>query len=134
LNFEATRDALYLVQDERRRQCNLKATGKFVYGPEDAELSDAELLTALAEEVGEASHEINETIGHPERLTYQQRIRLRDELVQVAAVAVGRVELLTRQIEKAVDDILAEDDATGQGCEYYPEHLDFFAVGPCGAD
>ena len=93
--------AYWLVAQERTRQGELKRSGKFVYGAEDPELTDAELLTVLTEEVGEVAQEICPTIGHPELRSVQQRIRLRDELVQVAAVAVGRIELLNAQIARA---------------------------------
>ena len=50
-------------------------------------MSDTAFLAVLVEEVGEVARAINDAEGVA---------RLRDELVQVAAVCVARLELLAR--------------------------------------
>jgi uncharacterized protein YjbI with pentapeptide repeats len=84
--------ALSLIVAERNRQNDLKAAGRFPYTCADSELSDAEKLTVLAEEFGEAARAVlernklaNDTTGAD----------LKKELVQVAAVAVAWIESLT---------------------------------------
>ena len=103
-NRNDTSRALNQVAAERGRQEGLKEEGKFEYGPADPELSDADFLAVLAEEVGEANHEYNETIGRPAKRDINYLSRFREELVQVAAVAVGRVELLNRLIAMEVQE------------------------------
>ena len=83
------------IKIERERQERLRDDGKFVATCATPRgLRDAECLTILVEEVGEVSHEINETIGRflsgAEWETY--RSKLRNELIQVAAVAVAWCE------------------------------------------
>jgi len=48
-----------------------------------------EALSVLTEEVGEAAHEVNESIGKP--YDKEREMRLRTELIQVAAMAIGWV-------------------------------------------
>ena len=55
-------------------------------------LPDATWLAILVEEVGEAAAEVITNPGYSER-------RLRDELVQVAAVAIAWVESIGRRTE-----------------------------------
>lgn len=94
-----------LIANERSRQNELKAAGRFAYTCADNELSDADRDTILTEEVGEVSdealslllskckgrvsHEVNEGIG-PGRTV--NREALRKELIQVAAVVVAWLE------------------------------------------
>ncbi len=82
------------VIGERHNQEFLKNRGKFKYTCADAEMSHAECLTVLAEEVGEVAHEVNECIG---RTSGPDLARLRAELVQVAAVAVAWIEKVDKQ-------------------------------------
>ena len=86
---------LDLVASERGRQELLKSEGKFAHSCADDEMSHAEALTVLAEEVGEAAHEVNEGIGG----RYIDKRRLLKELIQVAAVAVAWSEKVKREIE-----------------------------------
>lgn len=72
---------------ERMRQEQLQAEGRFSHTPSDPEMSDTAFLAVLVEEVGEVARAINDAEGVA---------RLRDELVQVAAVCVARLELLAR--------------------------------------
>lgn len=81
------------VLNELDRADRLQKQGKF---PKSIGMcTDFEALAVLVEEVGEVSHEINETIGrvpNPEYVT-----RLRTELIQVAAMAVGWIGKLDAQ-------------------------------------
>jgi NTP pyrophosphatase (non-canonical NTP hydrolase) len=74
--------ALEDVCDERQRQEQLKKEGKFLYTCADAEMTDGERLAVLVEEVGEVARAMNDGKG------------LREELIQVAAVAVAWVEAI----------------------------------------
>jgi nitroreductase len=90
-----TADALALVAAERERQERLKDEGRFVATCADPEMTDAEKLCVLVEEVGEAAKEV---VTLPERQlasdSLGSRENLRKELIQVAAVAVAFVESL----------------------------------------
>ena len=78
------------VLDELHRAGQLQKAGKF---PKTIEMcNDFEALAVLVEEVGEVSHEVNETIGRVPDTAY--KMRLRTELIQVAAMAVGWVRKL----------------------------------------
>lgn len=73
------------VYEERVRQEELKASGRFAYTCADAECTDGQALAILVEEVGEVARAMCEGKG------------LRDELIQVAAVAVAWVERMDKQ-------------------------------------
>jgi hypothetical protein len=110
---------VYAVVEERKRQEGLKAAGKFSATCADAELSDADCFSVLAEEVGEAAdellallltvklgrvgHTVNEAIQRP-----RDPRKLHTELVQVAAVAVAWCERLSAEIA-ALDEQAAQD-------------------------
>ena len=74
------------VAAERLRQEGLKASGRFDATCADNTLSAGQKLAILVEEVGEVARAICDR--DPEHM--------REELVQVAAVAVAWVEALTR--------------------------------------
>lgn len=76
---------------ERGRQESLKHSGKFVYTCADAYMSNYERFTVLAEEFGEVGHELNEAIGDGRVIDLK---KLREELVQVAAVCVSWCEAI----------------------------------------
>lgn len=100
------------VKQERVRQEELKADGKFLwtcsdnyFTPPGAEpfartkVSESEKLAVLSEEVGEASKEVVEGIIHVSKgeSSVSDLTKLRKELVQVAAVAVAWVESLDKR-------------------------------------
>jgi len=96
-----TEDVLVEVGNERMRQNELKAAGRFEYSCADIELSNFERLTILMEEVGEACRAALEE----NKLSHDVSERnLRTELIQIAAVAVACVEGLDN------DDVLLEED------------------------
>lgn len=76
------------INEERDRQERLKAQGKFTKTCAD-DMTNLERLSVLAEEFGEAAHEVNETIGGHAALDVS---KLRAELRQVAAVCLGWIE------------------------------------------
>lgn len=76
------------INDERERQNRLKAQGKFAKTCAD-DMTNLERLSVLAEEFGEAAHEVNETIGGHAVL---DKSKLRAELRQVAAVCLAWIE------------------------------------------
>lgn len=80
-------DAVMAILRERMRQEQLQAEGRFPHTPADPEMSHTAFLAVLMEEVGELARAIN--AGEGVR-------RLRDELVQVAAVCIARLDLLAR--------------------------------------
>lgn len=103
------------IANERNRQEVLKAQGKFewsvadefctrseaerteltnqgtLYWPERRVITPFERLTVLAEEFGEVSAEVCEGITRP-----LNRVALRSELIQVAAVCAAWVEYLDK--------------------------------------
>jgi len=81
--------SLEAVGQEIERQTSLKASGRFQYTVSDPEMNDFERLAVLGEEFGEVSHEVNETIGNHRSLDI---LRIKKELIQVAAVAVAWFE------------------------------------------
>ena len=104
---------LHEVAVERERQEQLKASGKFLWTCADNEVTlvtdngrsetvrkilDSEKLAVLSEEFGEAAREVTEEIIAKDRqdgaLANQSLVKLRKELIQVAAVAVAWVESL----------------------------------------
>lgn len=101
--FSAYISAETRVLAERQRQYDLLAAGKFVHGPESSALSPSEILAVLSEEHGEVARHVCDAISNPAGL---DKVALREEVVQVAAVAIGWVERLNREIAE-------EDTATG---------------------
>jgi NTP pyrophosphatase (non-canonical NTP hydrolase) len=83
------------IYKERFRQEELKAKGKFAYTCADLEMTHPERLTVLGEEFGEVCHEVNEGIGEGRSV---DKAKLRKELIQVAAVALGWIERLDADI------------------------------------
>ena len=81
---------LHDISRERDRQERLREAGKFPATCADPTRSDAEKLPVLIEEVGEAARAMCEAGG----ATDVQSAGLRDELVQVAAVAVAWIEAI----------------------------------------
>lgn len=75
---------LLLIAGERERQERLKRLGEFRATCADAEMTHDERMVVLVEEVGEIARAVLERSGAD----------LRDELIQVAAVAVAWVEAL----------------------------------------
>lgn len=107
-----TEDILLEVNAERARQETLKETGKFVFTCAGKGLSEAEKLAVLSEEVGEVSKEVVELVIELSklmkyRMTNEARstaieaaikaytAKARNELIQVAAVAVAWIEALS---------------------------------------
>lgn len=97
----ATGDAIEAVVAERRDQD--RQWGEQNHNP-------VEWLSILAEEVGEAAQMANAMHWHPERGYDGNRGAFRDELIQIAAVAVAAVECLDREIER---DYREYQDALG---------------------
>lgn len=88
-------DILHEVRQERIRQEELKAEGRFLFTCADNGLTNAEKLACLIEEVGEAAREV---LTQPDRPLASDTIgtatALRRELIHVAAVAVAWIEAL----------------------------------------
>ena len=87
-------DALRDISHERNRQEQLKEKGKFDFTPADPELSHEERYTILGEEFGEVGHEINESFGRLRKPL--DVVKLRKELVELAAVAVAWIEAIDK--------------------------------------
>lgn len=79
------------VAAERRRQSELKASGKFAYTAADDVVGGLK-LAILVEEVGEVAKALNEG---------DDLASLQAELVQVAAVATAWAESIEREMEAA---------------------------------
>lgn len=90
-----TGDVVALVYKERMRQLQLVGD-KFPFDASNKKASLASKLTILAEEFGEVSREVNEcTISlWKGKRTDGHKKKLREELIQVAAVAVAWAESL----------------------------------------
>lgn len=86
--------ALRDIQVERERQKQLKLAGKFRYTCADGPISHAECFLVLAEEFGEVGHELNESVGGHRQLDL---VKLRTELIQVAAVCVAWAEKIDNE-------------------------------------
>ena len=82
---------LAAIRLERTRQEYLKGQGKFSHTCADPQMSNAERFLVLAEEFGEVGHELNEGIGEGRSVNV---VKLRNELVQVAAVCVAWCEAI----------------------------------------
>lgn len=86
-----TGEVLVEVLRERRRQEELRRRGKFPHTCAAREIGPADKLAVLAEEFGEVARHVCEHAIDPARL---DRMKLRKELVEVAAVAVAWAESL----------------------------------------
>lgn len=93
---DKTIEILDLVATERGRQELLKSQGKFDFSCADPDITHAECLSVLCEEVGEAGHEVNEGIGPGREIDKPQLLK---ELIQAAAVAVAWAEKVKTEIE-----------------------------------
>lgn len=95
---DLTATVLGRVAEERARQEQRKADGRFKFtcaDPGPGAMTNAEKLTVLVEEVGEVAREVLTQDGRRlARDSVGTREALRDELVQVAAVAVAWAESL----------------------------------------
>lgn len=80
-----------LVNRERGRQERLAATGRFPHTIADSRITHDRRLAILVEEVGEVSKRLNE-LEASSHVHYDAH--LAQELVQVAACAVGWLETL----------------------------------------
>ena len=89
---------------ERQRQEALKASGKFTYTCADPEMTHAERLAVLVEEVGEVARALLEQGHLPNEQSHDLHgADLRHELVQVAAVALAWLEAIDDKISKGLD-------------------------------
>lgn len=86
---------LRLIARERIRQEEMKRSGRFQFTCADDELSNAEKMTILMEEVGEVAREVLTQEGRRlARDTIGTREALQKELIQVAAVSLAWIESL----------------------------------------
>ena len=86
-----TKAALELVRDERRRQDGLVTAGKFRWTCAELGVDEGYKLAVLGEEYGEVCRVLCEAITARQAPDVEH---LREELVQVAAVAVAWLEAL----------------------------------------
>lgn len=91
------------IMEERARQENLKAAGKFTYSCADAGMPDVDRLAALMEEVGEAATALLILNGNVQERSEVPLKDLRKELLQVAAVATAWCEYLDVRLTNEVD-------------------------------
>jgi NTP pyrophosphatase (non-canonical NTP hydrolase) len=94
MNAGKLTDALDCIYQERHRQEQLKAVGKFKYTCSDSEMETADRLAALMEEVGEVATALLEMRGEATARDPEKKADLKKELIQVAAVATAWVEYL----------------------------------------
>lgn len=85
-------DVLKDVAFERIKQEQLRVAGKFSHTCASQQLKDGQKLAVLVEEVGEVAKAINESSGSDS---------LRNELIQVAAVAIAWVESIDQARKEA---------------------------------
>lgn len=84
-------DVLYDIHRERGRQEHLRETGKFRQTCAAVDMAPHAKLAVLAEEFGEVARHVTEYLIEPSRLDDAE---LREELIQVAAVAAAWAESL----------------------------------------
>ena len=90
---------------ERERQERLKEQGKFTHTCADPEMTHAERLPVLIEEVGEVARALLEQGHLPNEQSHDLHgADLRRELVQVAAVALAWLEAVDDAAAKAMAD------------------------------
>ncbi len=94
---KATDAVLLDVDKERRRQESLRLMGRFPSTCASSSMSDFHKLAVLAEEFGEVAQHLAEESINPKRRNVPA---LRQELIQVAAVAVAWCESLDEIFEK----------------------------------
>ena len=98
------------IQNERRRQEDLKRSGKFDFTCASLNVLTTAKLAVLAEEFGEVSKEVveqlietqkyaKENMVYPKNRKEYRKAELRKELVQVAAVCVAWLESLENDNE-----------------------------------
>jgi len=81
------------IVKERIRQNELKSAGRFKYTCADIEMTDADCLPVLVEEVGELSRALLESGKLANEKSFDLHGKdMRKELVQVAAIAVAWIE------------------------------------------
>ena len=85
-------DVLCSIHNERARQEELRRQGKFPHTCASVVLSHAEKFAILGEEFGEVARHVTEGVIDPARVDV---MKLREELIQVAAVAAGWAESLS---------------------------------------
>lgn len=111
---EHTGGILLEIQRERERQEELKRAGKFLFTPADIIMTNPERLAILAEEFGKTAREVTEEIIletkarnqylHPKdsdvwNISRVALLRkMREELIQVAAVCVAWTEGLDKEL------------------------------------
>ena len=96
--LRATNCALVDIANERHRQDQLKAEGRFTYTLNDYGMSDGERLACIVEEVGEVARAVLEDCHRDGGLLVNDvhSVNLRTELSQVAALCVAWMERLPR--------------------------------------
>ncbi len=95
---------LAAIHHERDRQEQLMKEGRFAYTCASPEMTTAQRLAVLGEELGEVGHEVNEGFGPGRTMGVEA---LRKEIVQTAAVAVAWIEALgvpREAVMKRVDE------------------------------
>lgn len=88
-----TNSVLSEVSAERERQEKLKGV-KFDHSCADTDWHDTRKLTVLAEEFGEVAHIVCDSIDPDNPINYH---KLKEELIQTAAVCVAWIEALEVQ-------------------------------------
>jgi NTP pyrophosphatase (non-canonical NTP hydrolase) len=102
------------IYAERDRQESLKVSGKFLWTCADKDVSHQAKLAVLAEEFGEVAKEvvdynISKDKYLADKLEFSRRRklyflkRIREELIQVAAVCVAWCEAIDKEIEESLD-------------------------------
>ena len=89
------------IADERARQNQLKAEGKFMYTCADPQMTDGARIAVLGEEFGEVCRAALER-GVDGEMSYDKHGKdLRKELIQLAAVSVAYIEALDAVAKEA---------------------------------
>lgn len=102
------------IYTERNRQESLKSSGKFLWTCADKDVSHQAKLAVLAEEFGETAREVVDydisvakyNVGKLEFPAHRKLYflkRIREELIQVAAVCVAWCEAIDKEISESLD-------------------------------
>lgn len=97
------------IADERLRQDELKRAGKFHWTCADTGIRDESKLAVLAEEFGEVARLVVEQLIDRTR---REPEKLREELIQVAAVCAAWCEAIDK--EEAASDFSVSDDGMSE--------------------
>jgi hypothetical protein len=95
---KSTTNAAAQIMLERERQMERRKAGRFTHTCDDPEMSIQDCLLVLVREVGEFSQEVPTVQAAHSIHGSGDILKMRDECIQVGAVALATVEKLNRML------------------------------------